>query len=41
MNAGNMAKSLSNTYIPEIDCAQAQMSLPPVTSSVFLIAKSF
>jgi hypothetical protein len=26
---------------PEIDCNQTVMGLPPVTSAVFLIAKSF
>jgi hypothetical protein len=28
-------------FTPEIDCDQAAMGLPPVTSAVFLIAKQF
>jgi hypothetical protein len=28
-------------FVPEIDCDQTAMGLPPVTSAIFLIAKTF
>jgi hypothetical protein len=36
-----MATKELTAFPPEIDCNQTAMGLPPVTSEVFLIAKSF
>jgi hypothetical protein len=40
MDVEKVTKELILALTPEIDCDQMAMGLPPVTSAVFLIAKS-